>query len=705
MKFLLATFSLVTLALPVAPIDGAQFEPGPNPITGTVTDEPRTINSGTGTIDPGGILSVTGDNVAIKVTGSSIINNNGTIQQTSVLTGGDAGDSRGIRDNTGGLTLTINNGNATNSTALIQTASADCIQMKKANSNVTLNNYGTINSQNSAAGNNQAVAWSEITAGDNTLHNYPTGLIEAREADAVRPGVDGRVINEGRIRAIPSTPSSTPSSSDGSDGVDGQNNSGIVISNNGRLFTRWGGWLGNIHGIIEGRRHGITAGDDHVNVILGVTNQFFCIIRGNNGAGINVDGDGASEVVTIRNFGWITGNGVTGDGDGVDVDGIVDLTNEGLGLIQSLNAVSGDASDASEGISAGGGTIVNFGTIKGNVEGNTNAVGRGITLAGVDKNGTKEPIYANSTITNSGLIKGQTDSAIVVLGAASGFTVTINNESRGKIEGGGNTAAIQTAADSDTLNNAGDVIAGASGKAIDLGAGNDTLNITGGTIQGDISGGSGTNTCTIDPGARNFTYTNSISDFNSVAIKSGVVSFSGASTYSGSTTIKGGTLIAANSTGSGTGNGAVRVIAGALGGNGRIAGDVTIGGSGRALLAPGASGQEEATLTIQGPLKFENGGIYFYTFRANSFLNFRTDKVIANGVKISDSATLMVQGQNQGQLPAGTTFTVISNTAATPIAGAFANLSDGEIIIIQGKRFRANYRGGDGNDLTLTVVL
>ena len=47
---------------------------------------------------------------------------------------------------------------------------------------------------------------------------------------------------------------------------------------------------------------------------------------------------------------------------------------------------------------------------------------------------------------------------------------------------------------------------------------------------------------------------------------------------------------------------------------------------------------------------------------------------------------------------------MISNTAATPIAGAFGNLSENEIITIQGKSLRASYKGGDGNDLTLTVV-
>jgi autotransporter-associated beta strand protein len=322
---------------------------------------------------------------------------------------------------------------------------------------------------------------------------------------------------------------------------------------------------------------------------------------------MNIDGFNANEVVTIQNDGTITGNGVTGDGDGVDVDGIVNLTN--TGVIQSFNAFSDVPSGASEGVTTGGGTITNSGTIEGDVVmGNVNAVGRGITLAGVDTSGTPEPIYADSVVTNSGLIKGQTDSAIVVLGAASSFTVTINNEAGGTIEGGGDTApAIQTAADNDTLNNAGEVIADASGKAIDLGDGDDTLNITGGTIHGDISGGNGTNTCTIDPGASHFNYTGSISDFDSVEIRSGGVSFFGASSYTGTTTISGGTLTAANSTGSG----AVQVTGGTLGGTGSIGGAVSIGGgSGSATLAPRASSGKEATLTIQSTLTFQAGGTY-----------------------------------------------------------------------------------------------
>ncbi|MDD5273002.1 MAG: hypothetical protein PHU14_09815, partial [Methylovulum sp.] len=184
-----------------------------------------------------GSLSVTGNNVAVTVTGNSTITNDGTIQQTSVLTGGNAGNSRAIRDNTGGLTLTVNNGSATDSAAKIETADADVIQMKVAGSNVTLNNYGILNSQNSSGGGNQVVDWTGLTTGNNTLNNFATGKVTATNADAVRTGVNGVVNNDGLIK---STASGTSS-----DGVDAQNNTGANITNSAT-------------GTIEGGRHGIT---------------------------------------------------------------------------------------------------------------------------------------------------------------------------------------------------------------------------------------------------------------------------------------------------------------------------------------------------------------------------------------------------------------------------------------------------------------
>ena len=85
---------------------------------------------------------------------------------------------------------------------------------------------------------------------------------------------------------------------------------------------------------------------------MSVTNNSGATIQGDNGSGINIDafnGAGALETVTVVNHGMITGNGVTGDGDGVDVDGLVNITN--TGTILSKNAV-GSASEGSRSVAA-----------------------------------------------------------------------------------------------------------------------------------------------------------------------------------------------------------------------------------------------------------------------------------------------------------------------------------------------------------------
>jgi len=186
MKILLATFSLVTLALLAASTGRAQFVPGPNPIAGAVTTA-QTLPSGAGVVTSTGDLEVSGSTVAITVTGTCSIQNDDIIKQT--------GTGRAIRGNTGGLTLTVTN----NAGALLQAADADAIQMNKPNSNISFDNYGSVISLNASAGGSQTIDWNAITTGTNTLHNYSTGLLEAFEADAVRPGVNGSVINEGTI--------------------------------------------------------------------------------------------------------------------------------------------------------------------------------------------------------------------------------------------------------------------------------------------------------------------------------------------------------------------------------------------------------------------------------------------------------------------------------------------------------------------------
>ena len=65
--------------------------------------------------------------------------------------------------------------------------------------------------------------------------------------------------------------------------------------------------------------------------------------------------------------------------------------------------------------------------------------------------------------------------------------------------------------------------------------------------------------------------------------------------------------------------------------------------------------------------------------------------------------TVLAAGGIGIELPIGAVLTIINNTATTPIAGTFTNLPEGAQVF--GRRaFQVSYKGGDGNDLTLTVV-
>jgi autotransporter-associated beta strand protein len=185
----------------------------------------------------------------------------------------------------------------------------------------------------------------------------------------------------------------------------------------------------------------------------------------------------------------------------------------------------------------------------------------------------------------------------------------------------------------------------------------------------------------------------------------GTLSLTGANTYRHGTTVNNGKLLVANQGGSGTGTGLVQVNSGTLGGTGIISGKTTIGtGSGTgAFLAPASGSNVQATLTIRNTLTFNADATYTCTFRAKRSMA-RSDKVIAKGVTINSGAVIALSGQIMGHLNTGLTLTLISNTSPNPISGTFSNLPDGGTVAINGNNFQASYSGGDGNDLTLTVV-
>jgi len=531
------------------------------------------------------------------MTGTATLTNSGTIEQTN---GG-----RAVRSTGTGNTITITN----NATGLITATGGDAFQMNKTGT-VTINNFGTISTThadegaNSTGTSNQGLNMNILnsdgttTSYAGTVFNYAGGTISTFESDAIRPGAGNTIYNSGTIKSVNASDNTSSS-----DAIDAQvNNTGVTIIN-GASQTAGSGAAN----LIEGARHGITGGQQidtadtagssggnangvyNLPFTMSITNNAGSTIKGDDGSGVNIDGVNGTEVVTINNAGTITGNGMTRDGDGVDVDGLVVLTNSGL--IQSLNAsnptynttVNGtlDLSlESSEGVTVGGGTITNSGTIEGSVttdaRGYVSALGRGITLAGIDHTETNgvdtdvpiQKIYANTTVLNSGLIKGDSDSGIAILGISgtTNFSVTITNTLGGIIEGNGSVAVIDGSAlangegtassNNETIINYGTIKQDGAGKAISLGSGNNSVQLVGpsASVIGDMSGATltGTNTAALsfDPTTgHSLSYGGVISNFTSVEIKSGTVTFSGLNTYNGTTTIDAATL---DLTGSGT---------------------------------------------------------------------------------------------------------------------------------------------------------
>jgi len=186
-------------------------------------------------------------------------------------------------------------------------------------------------------------------------------------------------------------------------------------------------------------------------------------------------------------------------------------------------------------------------------------------------------------------------------------------------------------------------------------------------------------------------------------IGTGRLTLTGANTYTGGTNVNRGTLLVDNTSGSGTGTAEVKVNAGTLGGDGTIAGAVIVGmGVGPASISPGAKGKNDTgLLTIQSSLTFGAQGSYQCELDSDSVT---TDTLNANGVTIGRVALFHANDLGSSALTPGTVFLVIANTSATPISGAFSNLPDGGILNVGGNNLQASYEGGDGNDLTLTVV-
>lgn len=484
----------------------------------------KTLNTGdTGTVTATGNLSVSGSGTTVTVSGGTVsINNAGLLRQT--------GTARTIDANTAGTALTIINS-------------------------------GTI----SSAGTNETIRIAALSTLN--LTNQVGAFITSQAADAIRPGSNSTITNFGTISANPPNVA-VPA---GSDGIDLRTErTGIVINN---------------YGTVSGR-HGIATDGANVGPSSVTVNNYAGTIFALNGSGVNVDANTAlpsatSVTANVTNYfgatikGGVFSAATAGDGDGIDIDGVLTLNNSGdvLGL-------GAKGANNPEAIAAGGGSITNTSTgqIIGSSllvdapNGDTSKLGSGILID--DSNGGNA--VAVTTVTNDGLIRGKTGFGIKMIGT---FGDTITNNATGTIRGAGASAgaAIQTGGGDDTITNKGAII-GDNGSAIAMEAGNDTLNIQGGaaSITGNIDGGTGTNALNVNLGspANTFSYAGAITNFSTTSVQSGRFNLSGSINSSSAIAITGGTF---NYTGAGALGNSITVNGGDLKSNGgNLSGSLTL---------------------------------------------------------------------------------------------------------------------------------
>ena len=118
------------------------------------------------------------------------------------------------------------------------------------------------------------------------------------------------------------------------------------------------------------------------------------------------------------------------------------------------------------------------------------------------------------------------------------------------------------------------------------------------------------------------------------------------------------------------------------------------------LIWPG-SGNNPGVLTVFGATTFEAG-----TLRIDL-----DGPVLGSGYgQLATGSLSLAPGVSQLDLDLtynptiGTVFTIVNNSGGGPVQGTFRELAEGATFIHGGFAFRISYKGGDGNDVTLTVL-
>ena len=318
--------------------------------------------------------------------------------------------------------------------------------------------------------------------------------------------------------------------------------------------------------------------------------------------------------------------------------------------------------------------------------------------------GNTQQLNANGmTISGTGTLE-KTGAGNLLFGG-NGLTVNISLASGALIDVKAGTLRNEYGAGNWTANLADmNIVGGAKVDVWDSNITVDGLTGTGNVNEGLSAGTSRSLTVGVDNQATatfDGTLTNTLGTLSLIKVGSGIQTLTGASTYSGTTTINSGKLQVNNTTGSGTGSGAVSVNSSAtLGGTGTLSGVVTVQTGGR--IAPGLVTPTSAVGMINtASLTLVGGSLLDFEFNGTPS-NDKINVTISGGLTINGGAfNLVDEGTaTPATLTTGTPYNLIQYTGAISGTGITA-LSVANPV--DGKSYVFGTTAGTPNLVTLTV--
>jgi autotransporter-associated beta strand protein len=265
--------------------------------------------------------------------------------------------------------------------------------------------------------------------------------------------------------------------------------------------------------------------------------------------------------------------------------------------------------------------------------------------------------------------------------------------------------------------------------------------MNGGTVQANVAGALGTGPLHFSGGALDLNYPAgtvpndlvldelpgfSLTPFSSLTLQPGTTTLAGRISGTGGVTVLGGDV---RLTGGGAPEGAYGVftqsgrtisidsdlpspdaVVGTFGGAepGRIFGNATVGGELRTFGGFVSPGQEGAVGRLTVGRASLNGGTLHAELAGRAPGSGYDQLVVLDHLFLRTGPgldTVLELVPSGGFAPApGDRFTLIDNRFTGPVEGAFRNLSEGTMFQSAGTSWQISYRGGDGNDVVVTVV-